>query len=168
MSATGTDLEARLAQFVEQHVLHGVRLPLEPLCADRPELLAPLRALVDQYLSVTSSLTGDVEDPRSGAAGLPAFDGFQTIERLGAGGMGEVYKLKDLTLDRIVAGKIVRHGRLISWAPGSSGDQAFRAGEAINSFSWICSPPPYVLKGSLLGCNPTAEEPSSRWPCPSW
>ncbi len=39
---------------------------------------------------------------------LPLFDGFQTIERIGAGGMGEVFKLKDLRLDRIVAAKVVR------------------------------------------------------------
>jgi len=31
---------------------------------------------------------------------LPAFDGFHMIERLGAGGMGEVYKLRDLKLER--------------------------------------------------------------------
>ncbi len=46
------------------------------------------------------------------------FDGFQTIERLGSGGMGEVYKLKDLTLDRIVAGKIVRRDRRLAGVAG--------------------------------------------------
>jgi hypothetical protein len=109
-----TDVEDRLARFVEHHVLHGERLPVESLCADRPELVDPLRALVDQYLSLTASLTGNGDGdaaalPAAGA--LPAFDGFQTIERLSGGGMGEVYKLKDLTLDRMVAGKIVRADR---------------------------------------------------------
>jgi protein kinase-like protein len=115
------DLDARLARFVEHHVLHGERLPLESLCADRPELLDPLRALVDRYLSLTASLSGngdgDVAAPPSAGA-LPAFDGFQTIERIGGGGMGEVYKLKDLTLDRLVAGKIVRADRRMPGVPG--------------------------------------------------
>ena len=118
----GDPLEARLARFVEHHVLHGERLPLEPLCADRPELVGPLRALVDQDPSLTSSLSGgalDPADPRSAAsAALPSFEGFQTIERLGAGGMGEVYKLKDLKLDRIVAGKIVRPDRRMTGVGG--------------------------------------------------
>lgn len=89
-------LEERLARFVEHHVLHGERLPLEPLCADRPELVGPLRALVDQYLSLTSSLSGGSLDPagavkadgdvkadgrrqrvaESAPPALPAFDGF--------------------------------------------------------------------------------------------
>jgi hypothetical protein len=116
------DVEERLARFVEHHVLHGERLPLESLCADRPELVAPLRALVDQYLSLTSSLSGGSPHPAvagsSTPAALPSFEGFQTIERLGGGGMGEVYKLKDLKLDRIVAGKIVRPDRLMAGVPG--------------------------------------------------
>ncbi|MEO6213445.1 MAG: serine/threonine-protein kinase [Vicinamibacterales bacterium] len=114
-------LEERLARFVEHHVLHGERLPLEPLCSDRPELAGPLRALVDQYLSLTSSLSGGPIDPTAAApttAALPVFEGFQTIERLGGGGMGEVYKLKDLTLDRIVAGKIVRPDRRMTGVAG--------------------------------------------------
>ena len=83
-------------------MLHGERLPLESLCADRPELVGPLRALVDRYLSLTTSLDRRVADrpaPDLQAAPppLPAFEGFQTIERLGGGGMGEVFKLKDLT-----------------------------------------------------------------------
>ena len=43
---------------------------------------------------------------------------FRTIDRLGAGGAGEVYKLEDLKLGRAVAGKVV------------SGDRALRAGLA--------------------------------------
>jgi hypothetical protein len=111
---TTADLEERLARFVEHHVVHGRRLPLEELCADRPALVESLRPLVDQYLALSTSLGGsDDRAPDDGKTGqpLPAFEGFQTIERLGAGGMGEVYKLKDTRLDRIVAGKIVRRDR---------------------------------------------------------
>ena len=110
MSQTSTDLEQRLARFVEHHVLHGEQLPVEQLCADRPDLAAALRRLVGEYLSVTRSLQPDEGDGPWTPQTLPQFDGFQTIERLGSGGMGEVYKLKDLQLDRIVAGKIVRRG----------------------------------------------------------
>ena len=53
-------------------------------------------------------------------ATLPSIDGFRTIERLGSGGMGEVYKLQDLQLDRIVAGKIIRRDHLGSFAGKAS------------------------------------------------
>ena len=111
MSPTSGDLEERLARFVEHHVIHGEQLPVEQLCADRPELAAPLRRLVGEYLSVTRSLHPEEGGAPGMPATLPQFEGFQTIERLGSGGMGEVYKLKDLQLDRIVAGKIVRRDR---------------------------------------------------------
>ena len=101
-------------------MLHGEQLPLEPLCAGRPELVQPLRALVDRYLSLTASLSAEsfVAAAPSAPSALPVFDGFQTVERLGSGGMGEVYKLKDLTLDRIVAGKIVRRDRRLAGVAG--------------------------------------------------
>jgi predicted Ser/Thr protein kinase len=112
--AQDPDLEARLSAFVEHHVLQGERLPLEPLCEGRPDLLGPLRALVETYLSLSSTLDAapaDLVSTATLAPALPQFDGFRTIERLGAGGMGEVYKLQDLALDRLVAAKVVRHDR---------------------------------------------------------
>jgi hypothetical protein len=116
MMTTSSDLEERLARFVERHVLHGERLPAEGLCDGRPDLVGPLRHLIEQYLSLTAPIedddsTGSAPGAPSGA--LPFFPGFQTIERLGSGGMGEVYKLRDLALDRIVAGKIVRRDRRV-------------------------------------------------------
>ena len=116
---TSADLEERLARFVEHHVVHGRRLPLEELCSDRPALVESLRPLVDQYLALTTSLNGaagagDASPAATASRALPVFEGFETIERLGGGGMGEVYKLRDPKLDRIVAGKIVRRDRRLA------------------------------------------------------
>jgi predicted Ser/Thr protein kinase len=49
--------------------------------------------------------------PAVALGSLPDIEGFRAIERLGRGGMGEVYKLHDLKLDRAVAAKIVRRDR---------------------------------------------------------
>src|SRR5512139_1268357 len=131
------ELEARLARFVEEHVGGGPPPAAASLCADRPDLIEPLEALIASYLRVATALEsgagiGVVAPPAaagafpgvSGAAlpigratggkppaELPQFDGFQTIERLATGGMGEVYRLRDLKLDRVVAAKVVRRDR---------------------------------------------------------
>lgn len=113
MSAEATELETRFARFVEHHVFRGERFPVEQLCEGRPDLATPLRALIDRYLALTTSLDGEPDTPattRPEDGALPQFDGFQTIERIGAGGMGEVFKLRDLRLDRTVAAKVVRRG----------------------------------------------------------
>ena len=123
MTAPDTDLESRFARFVEHHVLHGERLSLDDLCGGRPDLATPLRALVERYLSITTTLDGDAVTPAvlSPDTTLPLFDGFQTIERIGAGGMGEVFKLKDLRLNRLVAAKVVRADRQSHWKEGMQG-----------------------------------------------
>ena len=118
-----SDLEPLFARYVEEHVLHGRVLAAAELCGPRVELIAPLDRLIARYQSITSLLDTDLNTMRDAGPGapgghlapaqppdapLPQFAGFQTIERLGAGGMGEVFKLRDLTLDRIVAAKVIR------------------------------------------------------------
>jgi serine/threonine protein kinase len=107
------ELEARLASFVEQHV-HGESRPSPAsLCPDRPDLVEPLGVLIASYLRLVSTLETDagIGTAPGPPADLPQFEGFHTIERLAAGGMGEVYKLRDLKLDRVVAAKVVRRDR---------------------------------------------------------
>ena len=109
MTTTSAELETRLGLFVEHHVVKGEQLDPADLCRDRPDLVEPLRTLIDRYLSLTVSLDA-ADEPTIGvsAARLPSFDGFQTIERIGSGGMGEVFKLRDIKLDRVVAAKVLR------------------------------------------------------------
>jgi hypothetical protein len=113
-----SSIETLLERYVEEREVHGRRIPVEELCRDRPELLERLRAVVARYERIDDTLSGVL--PRAGtrtargsgaaaAAGdLPSFEGFVTIERIGGGGMGEVYKLRDRKLDRLVAAKVLR------------------------------------------------------------
>src|SRR6185295_9539374 len=122
VTTTSAELETRLGVFVEHHVLKSEQLDPADLCTDRPELVEPLRALIKRYLSLTISLdsSDDPVLPGMNAASLPSFDGFQTIERIAGGGMGEVFKLRDLKLDRVVAAKVVRGGQA-RWKTATEG-----------------------------------------------
>ena len=109
-----SDLESRLAELIEHHVRHGTMPSLEHVTADRAELAA-LRELAERYLAISGALDADpIESATPEAAhsptrsALPTFDGFRTIERLGGGGVGEVFKLHDLKLGRVVAAKVLR------------------------------------------------------------
>jgi serine/threonine protein kinase len=108
--------ESLFARWVEHHVRDGERLDADALCAGRPDLLPEVRALIARYMEVWDSLDGlaRVSGPGAApaAAPLPQFEGFRTIERIGAGGMGEVFKLQDLKLDRIVAAKVLKGDRV--------------------------------------------------------
>jgi hypothetical protein len=116
MTMLSTSAETLLAHYVEHHVRHGERLDLATLCAARPELRPAVEVLVRRYLDLTASLDEDPLAVPSEPAALPAFDGFHTIERIGGGGMGEVYKLRDLQLDRTVAAKVIRTDRRQGWS----------------------------------------------------
>ena len=136
MTGTSTELEALLARFVEHHVVQGGHLPLEQLCAGRPDLVPALDALVRRYLLLTGSLDRDPParaSPTDADAPLPAFEGFQTIERIGSGGMGDVYKLRDLRLNRIVAAKVIRTDQRTARTAGL--DAFLREARALALFS---------------------------------
>jgi serine/threonine protein kinase len=105
-------VEALLARYIEAQ-LEDVPAPdLRALCGDRPELLPTLRGVVARFEEVDAALSSGggegATDASRAAAPLPGFEGFRTIERLGRGGAGEVYKLEDETLGRIVAAKVLR------------------------------------------------------------
>ncbi|HET9370162.1 MAG TPA: serine/threonine-protein kinase [Vicinamibacterales bacterium] len=120
---TSTDeIETLLARVIEHHLQHGTLPSMASVAGGRADVAARLEALVREYLDVNASL--DAETARAGdddtrlvgdRAGRPSLpvgwlsiEGFRTIERLGQGGMGEVYKLEDLTLGRTVAAKVIR------------------------------------------------------------
>jgi serine/threonine protein kinase len=125
-----SELYSLLEEFVAHHERGGAVPCIEHLCRHRPELVASLQALIDTYLDVAQMLEpADVSicdlfsRDSVGAAPVwerwPVFEGFQTIERLGLGGMGEVFKLRDLRLDRLVAAKVVRRRSAAAVAVGN-------------------------------------------------
>lgn len=109
-------LHELLRRYVEHHVRTGERLPLDELCPDDPELRARLAPAVERYERLDAELDeGPHGPPPPRALGpdeLPRFEGFRTVERLGRGGMGTVYKLEDLQLGRTVAAKVIHGGAL--------------------------------------------------------
>ena len=102
------DLETLLADVVDYHERHGA-LP--------PDLPPKVAAMAARYLELTLLLDDGARGDEAAWAtdevrnDMPTIDGFRTIERIGAGGMGEVFKLQDLKLDRVVAGKVIRRDR---------------------------------------------------------
>jgi len=107
---TPGELETRLAALVEHHARHGELPSLDEIVADRPDLRSALGALVQEYLDLTQQLDVGSAPPRATApvqTSAPTIHGFRTIECIGQGGMGTVYKLQDLKLNRLVAAKVL-------------------------------------------------------------
>ncbi len=102
--------------------LRGRGQPVTPeeLCRDTPELLVPLRAeiqLLERLTPLDEAPTGtDTTVDRTalppGPMRGPALPGYEILGKLGHGGMGLVFRARHLSLDRIVAVKVLRTGFL--------------------------------------------------------
>src|SRR5262245_14507166 len=113
--------EPRLTELLmqwEELRLQGSKVAAEELCSDSTDLIDELerriRALeaLDPVLAVGSSLVDDAT-----VTGEPQFDersespvlaGYEVLSKLGEGGMGVVYKVRNLAVGRIEALKMIR------------------------------------------------------------
>ncbi len=94
--------------WVERHVLDGVRLDPRDLCGGDETLCSELLRCIAEYDELQETLGHDQARPAPVNGPLPRFEGFRTIEKIGSGGGGDVYKLEDSELGRPVAAKVLR------------------------------------------------------------
>lgn len=117
--------EERLALLLADltdDALSGKTVDIEGVCRENPELADELRDLwgavmVAEVAGNHSGETGAAadQDPSSGVFQLPCrFGDYELLDELGRGGMGVVYRARQISLDRIVAVKMILRGQLAS------------------------------------------------------
>jgi hypothetical protein len=94
-----------LLAFIRMKMGRDLRARVESRDILQATLLKSFQRLA-QYRQASDSLDGPAGHAHDGAVpastSLPVFEGFRTIERIGMGGMGDVYKLHDLKPSNIM------------------------------------------------------------------
>lgn len=126
MSALSRDDEQRLADLLSEltdAICQGVPLDFDQVCRENPDLADDLRKLWGAVLVTDTAGAVAEERPRNDPQDdsqlrqlqLPTLIGdYQLIEEIGRGGMGVVFRARQLSLDREVAIKMILRGRLAS------------------------------------------------------
>lgn len=117
-------LNKLLLEYEEQRQ-RGTPVAPEQLCHDHPDLLEEFRKRLEELASIDRLLAQTTGSEDKGPCTLPTIPGFEVLEELGRGGMGVVYKARQLSLGRLVALKLV-----LSGAHASAQDRARLRSEA--------------------------------------
>src|SRR5215469_7964040 len=118
----GDPLDAAIAEYVQQ-VEAGEIPDREAMLARHPELAERLRVFFADYdrldrqavelrLSADPNRTTDAPGPEGELPRVRYFGDYELLEVIARGGMGVVYKARQTSLNRVVALKMILHGRL--------------------------------------------------------
>ena len=115
--------DSRILELVEQALASN--LTPEAVCALCPELIADVRACLNECRdldSVIERLFPSLPDPQvrsprlTQGAPLPVISGYEVLGVLGHGGIGVIYRARHLSLNRVVALKMLLSGEFASRA----------------------------------------------------
>src|SRR5437762_5208458 len=122
ITSAGDPLDAVIADYVQQ-VEAGAVPDREALLARHPDLAERLRAFFADYdrldrqaadlrLSADPNRTTDLPAPAGDLPRVRYFGDYELVEVIACGGMGVVYKARQVSLNRLVALKMILRGEL--------------------------------------------------------